>query len=63
MKSNNYTMAVNGPPCNGCKNRCASCHSSCEKYAQWKEFMAVIRKARKQYEIKWREEYKTLLTV
>lgn len=63
MKSDNYTIAVNGSPCNGCKDRCTSCHSTCEKYAQWKEFVAVIRKERKQYEINWREEYKTLLTV
>lgn len=29
----------------------------------WKEFVAVIGKGIKQYEIDWREEYKTLLTV
>ena len=29
----------------------------------WKEFVAVIRKGRKQYEVDWMEEYKTLLTV
>ena len=63
MKSDNYTIVVNVPPCNGCKYRCTSCHSRCEKYAHWKEFMKEVHKARKQYEIDWREEYKTLLTV
>ena len=63
MKSDNYTMAVNGPHCKGCETRSEACHGQCEKYASWKEFMKDVHKTKKQYEVYWREEYKTLLTV
>ena len=60
---NNYTTGANNSPCNGCETRCEACHGQCEKYASWKEFMKQVHKERKKYEIDWREEYKTLLTV
>ena len=63
MEGNNYTADTNNSPCRGCEVRCEGCHGQCEKYASWKEFMKDVHKARKQYEIDWREEYKTLLTV
>ena len=63
MEGNNYTTGANNSPCRGCEVRCEGCHGQCEKYASWKEFMNEVHKARKQYEIGWREEYKTLLTV
>ena len=63
MEGNNYTADTNNSPCRGCETRSEACHGQCEKYAHWKEFMNEAHKARKQYEIGWREEYKTLLTV
>ena len=63
MEGNNYTTDTNNSPCRGCERRCEGCHGQCEKYASWKEFMKDVHKARKEYEIGWREEYKTLLTV
>ena len=63
MAESNYTTDTKNSPCMGCAVRCEGCHGQCEKYASWKELMAEVRKARKQYEIDWREEYKTLLTV
>ena len=63
MEGNNYTTNTNNSPCRGCETRSEACHGQCEKYASWKELMAEVRKARKQYEIEWLEEYKTLLTV
>ena len=63
MAESNYTTDTKNSPCRGCERRCEGCHGQCEKYASWKEFMKDVHKARKQYEINWREEYKTLLTV
>ena len=63
MEGNNYTTDAKNSPCRGCESRCEGCHGQCEQYASWKEFMNEMHKARKQYEIDWREEYKTLLTV
>ena len=63
MQGNNYTTNTNNSPCRGCETRSEACHGQCEKYASWKEFMTEVHKARKKYEIEWREEYKTLLTV
>ena len=63
MQGNNYTTDTNNSPCKGCETRSEACHGQCEKYANWKEFMKDVHKARKQYEIDWREEYKTLLTI
>lgn len=63
MEESNYTNDTKNSPCRGCESRCEGCHGQCEKYAQWKEFMTEIYKTRKQYEINWRAEYKTLLTV
>ena len=63
MAESNYTTDTKNSPCMGCESRCEGCHGQCEKYASWKEFMKDVHKARKQYEIDWREEYKTLLTV
>lgn len=60
---NNYTTDANNSPCMGCESRCEGCHGQCEKYASWKEFMKEVHKERKKYEINWRAEYKTLLTV
>lgn len=63
MSESNYTIQTKKSPCMGCETRSEACHGQCEKYASWKELMEEVRKARKQYEIEWREEYKTLLTV
>ena len=63
MEGNNYTTDTNNSPCKGGETRSEACHGQCEEYASWKEFMKDVHKARKKYEIGWREEYKTLLTV
>lgn len=63
MAESNYTTDTKNSPCSVCESRCEGCHGRCEKYASWKEFMKDVQKVRKQYEIDWREEYKTLLTV
>ena len=63
MAESNYTTDTKNSPCRGCETRSEGCHGQCEKYARWKEFMKQVHKERKKYEIDWREEYKTLLTV
>ena len=63
MAESNYTNNTNNSPCRGCAVRCEACHGQCEKYASSKELMKEVHKERKKYEIDWREEYKTLLTV
>ena len=30
-------------PCKGCKDRAVGCHGSCERYARFKEEMAVFK--------------------
>lgn len=30
-------------PCKGCKDRAVGCHGSCERYARFKEQMAVFK--------------------
>ena len=63
MAESNYTTDTKNSPCRGCESRCEGCHGQCEQYKLWREELLKLHKARKQYEIDWREEYKTLLTV
>lgn len=36
-------------PCKDCENRNPGCHDRCEKYADWKERLNKLNKARKEY--------------
>ena len=36
-------------PCKDCANRNPGCHDRCERYADWKERLNKLNKARKEY--------------
>lgn len=44
-----YTLKPN-PPCKGCEDRHAKCHTTCPEYIEWNESrQAVKQKAYKRY--------------
>ena len=50
MSFNAYTFYAVPCPCRDCKNRTPECHSLCNRYAQYKEDYAAVK--RKESEIK-----------
>lgn len=42
---------MNYAPCKGCTERVVGCHSNCEKYKEFKDYVAKIRKNEKKEHI------------
>ena len=46
------------PPCKGCEDRKMLCHSSCEKYLEWKKFRDEVNQRMREYKEKSFTEYR-----